>query len=245
MESLKRPLILLALSLLAAALFAAGCASKNEEPYEPSSEQRVVDKAFAALQKLGSQDDLENLMSLIAGAKGVAILPETTKGAFLYGAQLGVGVILGRDYATGRWSYPAFCTTGDMSVGVQAGFQTGPLVLVLLSDKALVLGVDAGFSLGGDASVTIGPVTAANITSTDTAAKDVAYYWAPVGLYAGVSLKGGVLLTQQEMNAAYYLDPDATAHRVVIENKYTNPGAQPLVDYLNTLSTATAASRDE
>jgi lipid-binding SYLF domain-containing protein len=241
MDNLK-PLFFI---LLTVTLFAAGCATKNEEPSEPSSEQRVVNKAYNALQGMERQDKFKNLLSLIAGAKGVAILPETTKGAFLFGAQLGVGVILGRDYDTGRWSYPAFCTTGDMSVGVQAGLQTGPLVLVLLSDKALVLGVDAGFSLGGDASVTIGPVTAANITSTDTAQKDVAYYWAPVGLYAGASLKGGVLLTQQEMNAQYYLDPDATAHRIVIENKYTNPGAQPLVDYLNKLSDPDAASRDE
>ncbi|MFW5837391.1 MAG: lipid-binding SYLF domain-containing protein [Desulfovibrionaceae bacterium] len=234
-EPRRSPRLLIA--LLAAALLAAACTTRNLASTDASKPQRLVDKALDVLKELDKQPELKDLMDLAAGAEGLVVLPETTKIAFLYGGQLGDGVILGRNATTGKWSYPAFCAVGDMSAGLQAGFQTGPLVLVLLTDTALSLAVDTGFSLGGDASVTFVTGTVSNFTSTRTAGKDVVHYWDPMGAYAGVSLKGGLLTPLPEMNARYYLDPDATSHRVVVEGKYANPGAQQLRDFLDRLST--------
>jgi lipid-binding SYLF domain-containing protein len=234
------PAVACAVCLLLALGFSASCSSKYKASENDPAPQRIVDRALATLKDFQQRQDMQDLMDLVAEADGLVVFPDATKGAFLYGAQLGLGVTLGRN-ATGAWSAPSFCTISEMSAGLQAGFQTGPLMLVLLSDKALVLAVDVGFSLGGDASVTVGPVTASHITSSTTARKDVVYYWNPLGAYAGMSLKGGLLSPQPELNAAYYGDQDATAHRIVIKGKYANPGARDLVEFLDRLSSPAAA----
>jgi lipid-binding SYLF domain-containing protein len=48
------------------------------------------------------------------------------------------------------------------------------------------------------------------------------------GLYAGMSLEGAVLARRDDLNQAYYGEPDANAKTIALEHRFENPQADPL-----------------
>lgn len=59
--------------------------------------------------------------------------PDYAKGAFGLGGDGGAGVLLAR--RDRGWRPPAFFNVGGISIGAQAGFEAGDLVMVLTSDR--------------------------------------------------------------------------------------------------------------
>jgi lipid-binding SYLF domain-containing protein len=167
----------------------------------------------------------------LKNARGVLVLPSVIKAGLIYGGQGGNGVLLARDAATGSWSSPAFYTLGGGSIGLQIGVQEAAIVLVFMNDKAFKSAIDTGLTLGADATVAAGSDGLTGEVASTHAFKDV-YYFADVGgLFAGVSLEGGVIHTREGLNKTYY-GQTLTPRQIVLERKADVPAAQSLKDAL-------------
>ncbi len=165
--------------------------------------------------------------SELKNAYGVLIFPSLFKGAFVFGGEGGNGVLLTRD-ETGAWSYPAFYTMGSGSFGFQAGAQSSEVVLILRNQKAVEAVVLNQGKFGGDIGVTVGTLGAGvkGATTTNLGA-DIVGVARSVGLFAGFSLEGAMLVRRNDLAAAYY-EPGATPAQIVLERRFSNPDADPL-----------------
>jgi lipid-binding SYLF domain-containing protein len=140
-------------------------------------------------------------------------------------------VLVVRDAARG-WSYPAFYTLAAGSLGLQIGGQVSEVVLTVMSDKALDAVIDNQMKLGGDVSMAAGPLGKGVEASTTTNLEADVYSFAKTaGLFGGVSLEGAGILKRDSWNANYY-GSGATPYAILIERRFSNPNAQPLLDAL-------------
>lgn len=146
--------------------------------------------------------------SLLEKAEAVVIIPDAVKGGLMVAGRGGHGVALTRTKE--GWSDPTFVNLGGVSFGPQVGVQVTELVLVFKSAKTLerVLDGKGKLTLGVDAGVAAGPLGRRAEASTDGKMKaEVFSYSKSRGLFAGVSLDGGVLLNAEEANKEFRTDP--------------------------------------
>jgi lipid-binding SYLF domain-containing protein len=135
----------------------------------------------------------------------------------------------------GTWSNPFFVTLGEGSLGIQIGAQSSEIVL-LFKHRYDILDIDdAEIILGGDIGVAAGPV--GNGASSDTDIKfekEIYSYFRSKGLFAGVSLAGGVLYYNEMVNESLYGVDDVTAGEIFneIETPY-NDQVNELLEALN------------
>lgn len=150
---------------------------------------------------------------LMAKAEGVVIIPDTVKAGFILAGRGGHGVALvrGKD---GLWGEPTFVNLGGVSFGPQIGVQATDLVLVFKSKKSLerILDGKGKLTLGVDAGVAAGPVGRRAEAGTDGQFKaEVLSYSKSRGLFAGVSMDGGVLDHADEANRKFAKEPTKEA----------------------------------
>jgi lipid-binding SYLF domain-containing protein len=189
----------------------------------------LVDASRWAVERLKNQDDdmarlfRENLPS----ARGIAIFPAVTKGAFILGAQGGSGVVLARG-DDGTWSYPAFYNLAAGSFGLQAGFQSAEVVLLLRSQRAVQAVIRNQGKFGGDLQFAIGEIGGGISAATTTAlGADIIGFSNVSGLFAGMSLDGAGIIRRNDLNQAFYgrsVSPEA----IVLRREVTNPQADLL-----------------
>ena len=162
-----------------------------------------VDKASKVVDEVMKVADRSIPRDLLQKAKAIVVFPGTVKAAFIIGGQGGTGVAIRRT-ATG-WSAPAFLNMAGGSVGVQIGGQKTDYVLLIMNDKGLNNLLQDRFELGGEGSVSAGPVGRTAAASTNaTFDSEILTYSRSKGLFAGVSLKGVVISQDQDMNQAVY-----------------------------------------
>jgi len=145
---------------------------------------------------------------LLEDAQAVAIIPRVIKGGFIIGGRVGHGVVLQRD-DKGGWSQPLFVTIGGASLGFQVGLQSADVVLVFKKRDTLarLLEGKKKLTLGADISVAAGPVGREAAVATDGKLEAEIYSYSRArGLFAGVSLQGGVLAGNKDINEMYAAD---------------------------------------
>jgi len=226
----KTLLAILCLSLL---WLLAGCyGAHNAGSPEPTHyEQGLVDKAAAVVRGMRADPSFRHIDVYLKNARGVLVLPSVIKAGLIYGGQGGNGVLLSRD-ASGSWSAPAFYTLGGGSIGLQIGVQEAAIVLVFMNDKAFRSAIDTGMTLGADATVAAGTEGLTGEVASTHVFKDV-YYFADVnGLFAGISLEGGVIHVREGLNKTYY-GQTLTPRQIVLERKADAPGARVLKETLS------------
>ena len=197
------------------------------------ADHAVVEDARATLWDMLSDPDFENLHDLLTHARAVVIVPQLYKAGLIIGGEAGQGVLLAHDLSAGTWSYPAFLDFGSASVGLQVGASQTELVLVVMTDAGLEALLSDKINVGADASIAAGPVGAAAraaTTSTDFDA-DIYAYGTSEGLFAGVSLQGGLIVPDEDANMAFYGEA-ATTREIVQAGLVANPAADPLRDML-------------
>ena len=220
------------LAIVALAALVSGCygAHSGGSPESPHYEQGLVDKAAVVVRGMRQDPGFRHIDVYLKNAKGVLVLPSVIKAGLIYGGQGGNGVLLARD-ASGSWSSPAFYTLGGGSIGLQIGVQEAAIVLVFMNDKALGAAIDTGLTLGADATAAAGTAGITGEVASTHSFKDV-YYFADVGgLFAGVSLEGGVIRVRQGLNTSYY-GKSLTPREIVLDRKVAAPSAQMLKDAL-------------
>jgi lipid-binding SYLF domain-containing protein len=159
-------------------------------------------------------------------AKGVLIIPRLLKAGFILGGSGGRGVLLVKNSQTGQWSQPAFYTLGTASIGFQIGGETAEVIMMVRTQKAVDKLLATSFKLGGDLSVTAGPV-GQGVKSNVMA--DVYSFARSQGLFGGAALDGTVITTRDKWNIEYY-GQTVTPADILISNLVSNPGSMDLRD---------------
>ena len=194
--------------------------------------QSLVDSCLATARKILGGPDFPDAASQMVNARGVLIIPELVQGGFIFGAAGGRGVLLGRN-SPNNWSYPAFYLMGSGSVGLQVGGKVSEIVFITRTEKGLQAIIDHKFKFGAEAGVTMVAVgIGLEGATTGAGGADIVAFANSQGLFAGASLEGSYVDADNDWNALYY-GGGATAKGVVLDRRYTNPGAEPLRQYLS------------
>ncbi|HEX5102584.1 MAG TPA: lipid-binding SYLF domain-containing protein, partial [Pirellulaceae bacterium] len=90
------------------------------------SEEATVQAAGDVLQEFLDLQIKNIPASLLADARGVAIIPDLIKLGFVLGGQRGKGVVMIRE-ADGTWRAPTFITLTGGSIGWQVGAQSSDI----------------------------------------------------------------------------------------------------------------------
>ena len=86
--------------------------------------------------------------------------------------------------------------------------------------------------MGAEAGVTMVAVGAGFEGATTSAmGTDIVAFSNSAGLFAGASLEGSYLDADNDWNTIYY-GPGANTRAIVVDRKFTNPGAEPLRQFL-------------
>lgn len=196
--------------------------------------QSLVDSCLATARKVLGGPDFPDAAKLMTSAKGVLIIPELVQGGFILGAAGGRGVLMGKTATGGGgWSFPAFYGMGSGSIGLQVGGKVSEIVFIIRNEKALQAVLDHKFKVGAEAGVTMVAVGIGLEGATSAAGgADIVAFANSQGLFAGASIEGSYLDADNDWNALYY-GAGATAKTVVVERRFSNPGAEPLRQYLS------------
>jgi len=193
--------------------------------------QSLVDQCLVSARKILGGPDYPDAAKHMANARGVLIVPELVQGGFIVGAAGGRGVLMGRS-SPNNWSFPAFYGMGSGSIGLQVGGKVSEIVFIILTEKGLQAILDHKFKFGAEAGVTLVAVgIGVEGGSTAAVGADIIAFASSAGLFAGASIEGSYLDADNDWNALYY-GPGATARAIVVDRRFTNPGAEPLRQYL-------------
>ena len=190
--------------------------------------EELVVKAQWTVEEMAKNDDIgKYLRKYMKNAKGVLIVPNMIKGAFIFGGEGGSGVLLIKG-ASGAWSQPAFYTLGGISWGLQVGGSASQIMMLLMTDNGVkALLEDKKLKFGADLGVALGPVGGGAEAAATLGSADVLVWSVSKGAYLGISLEGSVVEPREGLNKDYY-GSEATTRAIVIEGKYSNPHSSSL-----------------
>ncbi len=207
MANRYKPMAALATAIFAAAIVNIAQAGAREEG-------RLL-TATEVLEEIRAAPDARLPDALLQHAYGIAVIPDVTKVAFIFGGRHGNGVLSVRDKLTGPWSNPVFVSLTGGSWGFQAGAQSSDIILVFTTKRGIE-GIAGGkLTLGADASVATGPVGRQGSAATDVGFNAEIYSYARTrGLFGGVALDGSVMSIDRSANAALYHQSGVTASEI-------------------------------
>jgi lipid-binding SYLF domain-containing protein len=215
------------------AVFLAVIPAKQGFPAETQHEKHIR-MAASLLGEMQKQSDSASLARAVKSAKGVAIFPSVIQAGLGFGGMSGEGVVLLRDGA--GWKGPSFTSIVGGSFGLQVGVKEVGLVLVITNENGLsAFTGGSSFKLGGDISISAGPVGRDAEAATDSTAKASIYsYSMSRGVFAGIALSGATINVNKDANKAYWGSPvDA---KTALSRKANSAKIKPLVNGLDDLS---------
>ena len=137
--------------------------------------------------------------SVLKNAKCIAVFPNVKTAALAVGGTHGDGVAFCRD-VSGNWSNPVFLNLNGGSLGIQAGYKSGDLVLYMTTEKARDAIQNGNFALSGELSAVGG-----TYDETIAPPKSGVYaYSRTKGLFAGASFSGMNISVDKDEELAFY-----------------------------------------
>jgi SH3 domain-containing YSC84-like protein 1 len=182
---------------------------------------------------------------LLNKAECIAVIPSAKKLALGVGASFGKGALLCRTGGgRGPWGAPLMIRMEGGSSGLQIGGEATDLVLLIMNPKGVDKLLESKLTLGGDASVAVGPEGRSAAAATDAQMRaEILTYSRSRGAFAGLSLQGAVIHVDKEANERLY-GGRVNARELLLDGKNPVPSqARALVDYLQGLSPTTLSSR--
>jgi SH3 domain-containing YSC84-like protein 1 len=205
---------------------------------QKKEEERLSNAATAIQTILAENNGLPK--SILDQADCVLVFPSVKKIAIGIGGSYGRGALICRTGAkmNGGWGAPAMYKLDQGSVGVQLGSTATDFVLVVMNQKGADQILNGKTKLGGNAAAAAGP-TGAQATgyNADAMKADVLTYSRSKGLFAGVSLEGASMDTDDDANKALY-GKQVSAKEIISGSQAVIPAAKPLVDVLDKASPA-------
>jgi len=195
--------------------------------------ERIEESATVMKEILDMPDTINR--DVLNKAECIVIYPSVKKAAFIVGGSYGRGVITcrkGQDFS-GPWSAPAMFALEGGSFGFQIGAQATDFVLLVMNEAGAKSVMSSKVKLGGDASVAAGPVGRTASAETDIVMKaEILSYSRSQGLFAGVSLEGSTMRSDDGANKALY-GKELSAKEIVREGQVAPPAsAQALLTLL-------------
>jgi lipid-binding SYLF domain-containing protein len=165
-------------------LVAAALALMNAPDAVAASRQELSRDGISALQSLYATNPAARRLG--EKARAVLVFPNIVKAGFLFGGQIGEGVLL-------KGGKPvAYYNSVAASYGLQAGVQVFGYALFFMNDGALkYLDSSGGFELGVGPSIVVVDAGVAKSISSTTITQDVyAFIFDQKGLMAGIGIQG-------------------------------------------------------
>jgi len=215
------------------ALLIATLSFTTAKSQDKQKEEEKINASTKVLQDFGQMKDKipQELMKI---TQGIIVVPKLINAGFVVGGKRGKGIAMVK-MEDGTWSDPVFVTITGGSVGLQAGVQAVDLVLIFKNRETLQNIGDNSVTLGGDVSVTAGPVGRSSTASTDAKLEAEVYsYSRSKGLFAGISLGGSVISIDEDANQAFYGESE-TANTLFANSTSTSEPVQQLKQVLNSM----------
>ncbi|MGA9671258.1 MAG: lipid-binding SYLF domain-containing protein [Terracidiphilus sp.] len=189
--------------------------------------QARIDAAKLVLDQVMAAGDRSIPMNILEQATCVGVVPGLIKGAFVFGAQYGQGVVTCR---TGHgWSAPVFIRMAGGSWGLQIGGQSTDLVLIAVNDRGFQDLLKNKFKIGADAAASAGPIGRNSQAATDWKMNaELLTYSRSKGLFAGIDLDG-TSVSQNSDDTELYLGGPHRFESVLRGDIPVPPGAVPFV----------------
>ncbi len=201
-------------ALVLTAIAAIAPALVNHANAGAARQEGLLLTATEVLEDVQGMPDQRVPDALLARAYGIAVIPDVTKIAFIFGGRHGNGVLVVRDKLTSPWSNPVFVSLTGGSWGFQIGAQSSDIILVFTT-RAGIEGLAGGkVTLGADASVAAGPVGRQGSAATDVSLAEIYSYARTRGLFGGIALDGSALGIDRSANAALYQKSGVTASEI-------------------------------
>jgi lipid-binding SYLF domain-containing protein len=190
--------------------------------------RQLVEKAKLTVEQFQTESNMGALRDLAKKAKGMLILPQMVRAAFIVGGSGGSGVLVALDEKAGKWHGPAFYTLGGASFGFQAGADAAEVIILAMTERGVTKLLSPQVKLGADISVAAGPVGGGASAATAGLSADLISFSMSKGLYGGFSVDGSVAGVRTAMNQAYYGKP-VTPTDILVKGAAKNPQADPLI----------------
>jgi lipid-binding SYLF domain-containing protein len=195
--------------------------------------RQLVEKAKLTVEEFQTDPNMGSLRDLAKRAKGMLILPQMVRAAFIIGGSGGSGVLVAQ--GGGQWRGPTFHTLGGASFGFQAGADAAEVIIVALTERGVNKLMDTQVKLGADIGVTAGPVGAGTAAATAGLSADLVSYSLAKGLYGGFSVDGSVVGARTSLNHAFYGKP-VTPADILIKGTVKSPQADGLLQAVTKLA---------
>ena len=209
---------------IAAFLFQAGFAWADDA----QDARQLVEKAKLTVEAFRTDSNMGSLRDYAKKAKGMLILPQMLRAAFIVGGSGGSGVLVARDQKTGQWRGPAFHTLGGASFGFQAGADAAEVIILAMTERGVTKLLSPQVKLGADISVAAGPVGAGASAATAGLSADLISYSMSKGLYGGFSVDGSVVGVRTSLNEAFFGKPVSPTD-ILIKGTVNSLQASPLL----------------
>jgi SH3 domain-containing YSC84-like protein 1 len=188
---------------LVALLLLASVSSPAQKKSRTKDAARHSGDAAETFTEIMNVKDKAIPQELLDTAEAIAVFPGVLKGAFVFGARGGQGVISRR--VKGGWSAPAFFNIGGGSFGPQIGAQKTDYVLLIMNESGLNGLLRDKFELGGEVGIAAGPVGREAAASTNPRLEaGILSYSRSKGAFIGAALKGAMISPDNDLNEAIY-----------------------------------------
>lgn len=176
-------------------LFAAGDKAKTAER---------LDDAATLFSEVMATPDRSIPQSLLDKSYCIVLVPGLKKGAFVLGGKYGRGFAICRAQGKG-WGPPAAIRIEGGSFGLQIGFSSSDVILLVMNDRGMQKLTQSKFTLGAEATIAAGPVGRDATAQTDAMMTAEILSWSrSKGLFAGISLDGATLRNDIDENQIMY-----------------------------------------
>jgi lipid-binding SYLF domain-containing protein len=170
-----------------------------------TDEAKLINDSIEVLQELTGGPDRQIPEHLLARAEAIVVIPSLIKGGFIVGAKHGKGIVSTFDRTANTWSNPAFVNMTGGSIGWQIGVEAVDLVLLVMNRNGVDELLEDRFTLGGNLSISAGPVGRTGAAATDAQfSAQILAYSRSKGLFAGATLEGAALHSDNDSNEALY-----------------------------------------
>jgi lipid-binding SYLF domain-containing protein len=207
--------------------------------FAEDKEDKRIEQSYLVLHEILGMPDTGIPRDLLNKAECVIIYPQVLKAAFIVGGSYGRGVITCRSgkLFNGPWSAPAMFALEGGSFGFQIGGEATDFVLLVMNESGAQSVLSSKVKLGADASAAAGPVGRSASAETDIVMKaQILSYSRARGVFAGVSLEGSTMRSDDGANKAVY-GKDLTATQIVRDRVVKTPAAaRPLIALLQKTS---------
>ncbi len=204
-------------------------------PTYAQSPNEIVQDATLVLKQLAMAPDRVIPQRLLNRCYGIAIFPSLYQAGFLVGIGYGKGILVARNFKTGRWHGPIFLKLATGSFGWQIGIKATDLVLIIMNPRGVESFLKDNFTLGADLSAAAGPVGRSLSASTDVTLNAAIYsYSRTKGFFAGAYIQGAALGQDYDADRIFYGHP-INPRQVILGKQPSLPDVgKRLLLFLNT-----------